>query len=213
METTAPLVLIAILAIVVIAGILWGIKLRRQRAAAERIVSSNRTAAEQGTPGSTAPPPVAPAPPPLAEEPAPLADEPIAAAAPLDATPASIAVEMAEPEPAPQPEAAPEPRPAQNPMPAQDPIAAPPPSPAPAPASSDLIQLKGLGPKLVAALAELSITRIDQIAALTPDQAQDLDARLGTFRGRLVRDRWIEQARLLAAGDRAGYEAEFGRLG
>jgi predicted flap endonuclease-1-like 5' DNA nuclease len=198
METTAPLILIALLAVVVIAGILWGMKLRRQRSAAEQIVSSNRNAAEQGKPGSTIAPPVAPAPPPLA-------DEPIVAAAAFDATPASIAAEMAEPEAEPAPEPAP--------------VAAPSPPPAPAPTPAlaatapDLTQLKGLGPKLVAKLAELGITSIDQIAALTPDQAQDLDARLGTFRGRLTRDRWVEQARLLAAGDRAAYEAEFGKLG
>jgi hypothetical protein len=29
----------------------------------------------------------------------------------------------------------------------------------------------------------------------------------------MARDRWIEQAQLLAAGDRAGYEATFGKLG
>lgn len=182
METTAPLILIALLAIVVIAGIIWGIKLRRERRAADDIVTKNRAAAEQGSPGSTVPPAVVPSPPPLA-------DEPIVAAAAFDATPASIAVEMAEP------------------------VAEPAPAPAPAPASADLTQLKGLGPKLVATLAELGITRIDQIAALTPEEAQDLDARLGNFRGRLARDRWIEQARLLAAGDRAAYEAEFGKLG
>lgn len=196
METTAPLILIALLAVVVIAGILWGIKLRRQRSESDRIVSSNRAAAEQGTPGSTIAPPVAPSPPPLA-------DEPIVAAAAFDATPASIAAEMAEPEAEPAPEPVVEPAP----------TAAPAPPPAPAPAAPELTQLKGLGPKLVATLAQLGITSVDQIAALTPDQAQDLDARLGNFRGRLARDRWIEQARLLAAGDRAAYEAEFGKLG
>ena len=204
METTAPLILIALLAVVVIAGILWGMKLRRQRSAAEQIVSSNRNAAEQGKPGSTIAPPVAPAPPPLA-------DEPIVAAAAFDATPASIAAEMAEPEAEPAPERVAEPAPVAAPSPPSAP--APTPALAPAATAPDLTQLKGLGPKLVAKLAELGITSVDQIAALTPDQAQDLDARLGNFRGRLARDRWVEQARLLAAGDRAAYEAEFGKLG
>ncbi|MFA5964828.1 MAG: hypothetical protein WC804_12480 [Sphingomonas sp.] len=86
----------------------------------------------------------------------------------------------------------------------------------PAPAAStegDITQLKGLGPKLATALAQLGYTRLDQIAALTPQQAGELDAQLGSFQGRLTRDRWIEQARLLVAGDRAGYEAAFGKLG
>lgn len=81
------------------------------------------------------------------------------------------------------------------------------------PADGDITQLKGLGPKLATTLAELGYTRLDQIAALTPAQAADLDARLGAFQGRMARDRWIEQATLLVAGDRAAYEAAFGKLG
>ena len=72
--------------------------------------------------------------------------------------------------------------------------------------------LKGLGPKVAARLAELGITSVGQIAALSDDEAERLDAQLGAFSGRLARDRWIEQARFLAAGDRAGFEAVFGRL-
>ncbi|WCM26790.1 hypothetical protein NDN01_22800 [Sphingomonas sp. QA11] len=186
METTAPLILIALVAIVVVVGILWGMRLKRQRDTTERTVSSNRAAAEPALPESAPESIIAPLAPPVAPSPPPLADEPIVAAAPLDASPASIAADVSDAPSAPEPAAA---------------------------ARTDLTQLKGLGPKLVAALAELGITRIDQIAALSPDQAADLDARLGNFRGRLARDRWIEQARLLAAGDRAAYEAEFGKLG
>lgn len=79
--------------------------------------------------------------------------------------------------------------------------------------ATDLTQIKGLGPKLVVALADHGITRVEQLAALGPDEAAALDARLGDFQGRMARDRWIEQATLLAAGDRAGYEAAFGKLG
>jgi predicted flap endonuclease-1-like 5' DNA nuclease len=183
--TTVQLILIAIFALVTLVGIWWGMRLKRQRDAAARAFAANRDAAEEGIPGSTTLVPVAPSP-------SPLADEPIPAAAAFDATPASIAADVPEPQPAPEP--APVPAAAEG-------------------AASDLSQLKGLGPKLVATLAELGITRIDQIAALTPDQAEALDARLGNFRGRLARDRWIEQARLLTAGDRAAYEAEFGKLG
>ena len=81
------------------------------------------------------------------------------------------------------------------------------------PAATELTRIKGLGPKLAATLAGEGITRIEQIAALTPQTAADLDAKLGTFQGRMTRDRWIEQAKLLAAGDHAGYEAAFGKLG
>ncbi|MDT0884322.1 hypothetical protein RNR91_12920, partial [Staphylococcus pseudintermedius] len=91
------------------------------------------------------------------------------------------------------------------------------PDPATAPVGqaeeSDLTRLKGLGPKVAARLSELGVTRIAHLAALNDSQASDLDAQLGNFRGRMGRDRWIEQARLLNAGDIAGYEAQFGKLG
>jgi predicted flap endonuclease-1-like 5' DNA nuclease len=75
-----------------------------------------------------------------------------------------------------------------------------------------LTQLKGLGPKVAARLNELGIGSVAQMAALDDETAADVDDQLGTFAGRLARDRWVEQARFLAAGDRAGFEARFGKL-
>jgi predicted flap endonuclease-1-like 5' DNA nuclease len=80
-------------------------------------------------------------------------------------------------------------------------------------AAQPVTLLKGLGPKVAARLGEIGITTVGQIAALSPAEAEALDADLGSFRGRMARDRWIEQAKLLAAGDTAGYEATFGKLG
>lgn len=76
----------------------------------------------------------------------------------------------------------------------------------------DLQVMKGVGPKLAMLLRAEGITRYDQIASLTPGDLARLDAHLGAFKGRLVRDRIVQQAALLAAGDRAGFEREFGRL-
>lgn len=76
----------------------------------------------------------------------------------------------------------------------------------------DLSRIKGVGPKLVALLASLGVTRFDQIAAWTDADMARIDAQLGAFKGRPARDGWVEQARLLAAGDTAGYEAKFGKL-
>ena len=90
--------------------------------------------------------------------------------------------------------------------------AAPAPSGDGSAADGPVTQLKGLGPKLTDRLAELGITTVGQIAALSDDEAHALDAKLGPFSGRMARDRWLEQARFLAAGDRAGFEAVFGRL-
>jgi predicted flap endonuclease-1-like 5' DNA nuclease len=77
----------------------------------------------------------------------------------------------------------------------------------------DLRQMKGVGPKLAVMLNELGITRFAQIAALSADEMAALDARLGAFQGRPERDRWQEQARLLAAGDVKGFERLHGKLG
>lgn len=82
----------------------------------------------------------------------------------------------------------------------------------PAPADR-LTALKGLGPKAEAQLNALGISRYEQLAALTPVEAEALDTRMGAFKGRLARDRWIEQAGYLATGDRDGFEAVFGKLG
>lgn len=216
--TTIHMVLMALVAIAAIAIILVGMRRAAARRHAERQVKINAreagvpavadTAPDQPRetpPAPTTPPaarvqPVpapAPAAPPAATiDPAPLDDEPIAAAAPLDASPATLAA----PEPT-----APEPQPF-----APTPVSTT--ALASDPADTPVTMLKGLGPKLEARLASLGITTVGQLAALSPAEAASLDAQLGPFTGRMARDRWLEQARLLASGDRAGFEAAFGRL-
>ena len=44
--------------------------------------------------------------------------------------------------------------------------------------------------------------RFDQIAHLTPEEIDRLDEQVGPFRGRIRRDRIVEQAAYLARGDR-----------
>lgn len=96
------------------------------------------------------------------------------------------------------------------------PVIAPSPIPAPAPAAAavgaadDLTRIKGLGPKLAALLGEFGVTSFTQIAAWTPEEIERIDAKLGRFSGRIVRDQWVEQAKLLAAGDEPGFAAKFG---
>jgi predicted flap endonuclease-1-like 5' DNA nuclease len=62
----------------------------------------------------------------------------------------------------------------------------------------DLTQIKGVGPKLAALLNDLGIYRFDQIAGFTEADLASIDAQLGTFKGRPLRDGWIEQAKALA---------------
>lgn len=76
----------------------------------------------------------------------------------------------------------------------------------------DLCRLKGVGPKFAEALHAIGFTRYDQIAALTPNEIERIDAQLGAFSGRLTRDRIVEQADYLARGDMDGFEQRFGKL-
>lgn len=72
--------------------------------------------------------------------------------------------------------------------------------------------LKGVGPKFAEALNARGIIRFDQIARLTPSEVERLDPALGAFRGRIERDRIVEQADYLARGDQDGFEQRFGKL-
>jgi predicted flap endonuclease-1-like 5' DNA nuclease len=83
---------------------------------------------------------------------------------------------------------------------------------APATTQSELSKLKGVGPKLVARLADLGVTQLDQIAAWTGDDIAAINAQLGPFAGRIERDKWVEQARLLSSDDIAAYETAFGKI-
>lgn len=133
----------------------------------------------------------------------------------------------------PTPLAAAEPTPAPAPAPAPVPPAAPVPTPSPAPkpvedtpaplasssgssgeeAGDDLSQIKGVGPKLVTLLAENGVTTFAQIAAWSESDIAAIDAKLGRFKGRITRDQWVEQAKLLISGDKDAYAQKFGQNG
>ncbi len=76
----------------------------------------------------------------------------------------------------------------------------------------NLLQIKGIGPKLNALLTSLGITRFDQIAAWGPAEIDKVDDHLGSFKNRITRDSWVEQADLLAKGMIAEFETKFGKL-
>ncbi|TLP67744.1 NADH-quinone oxidoreductase subunit E [Parasedimentitalea maritima] len=72
--------------------------------------------------------------------------------------------------------------------------------------ADDLKLLKGVGPKLEQTLNELGFFHFDQVAAWGEAEVSWVDARL-TFKGRIERDGWIDQAKKLAAGE----ETEFAK--
>jgi NADH-quinone oxidoreductase subunit E len=147
----------------------------------------------------------------VAEAPAPAAPAaPAAAAAPAPAT-------KAEPAPAPAPVVKAEPAPVAKaePVPAapsgktKEPVAEAPVSDAFKPVfltsareggPDDLKLIWGVGPKLEAMLHGMGVFHFDQIAAWTEDNLRWVDQNLGAFKGRAVRDKWIDQAVRLASG-------------
>jgi predicted flap endonuclease-1-like 5' DNA nuclease len=76
----------------------------------------------------------------------------------------------------------------------------------------DLTRIKGLGPKIADQLRTLGVTKLAQIAAWDDAEIDRIDVQLGRFQGRIRRDDWPGQAKLLADGDTAEYEAKFGKL-
>ena len=60
----------------------------------------------------------------------------------------------------------------------------------------DLKKITGVGPKLEGLLHENGVFHFDQIAAWTADEIAYMDDKL-SFKGRIERDNWIEQAKTL----------------
>lgn len=79
-------------------------------------------------------------------------------------------------------------------------------------APDDLRQIKGVGPKLNSLLNSLGVTRFDQIAAWGDSDIAEVDGYLGSFKGRISRDNWVDQAGYLAKNDIAGFEAKYGKM-
>lgn len=78
--------------------------------------------------------------------------------------------------------------------------------------ADDLTRIKGVGPKLVGILHDNGISTFAQIASWSEADIDRIDGKLGRFEGRIRRDDWVRQARLLAEGDTQSYESQFGKL-
>ena len=78
--------------------------------------------------------------------------------------------------------------------------------------ADDLTRIKGVGPKLAALLREQGVNSFAQIAGWSESDIDRMDSQLGRFQGRIRRDSWTEQARLLASGDEKAYVAKFGQI-
>lgn len=147
----------------------------------------------------------------------------------IDAPPAAAKDAAPPPQPEPEPQPAPSPAPPPVPTPRAEPAAAATSlggagaavntgvaqeeaAQAAPEGADDLTRLKGVGPKLATQLNTLGVTSFAQIASWSEADIDRIDDQLGRFKGRIRRDNWIEQAKLLSEGDTAAYEARFGKL-
>jgi predicted flap endonuclease-1-like 5' DNA nuclease len=72
--------------------------------------------------------------------------------------------------------------------------------------ADDLKLISGVGPKLEGTLNELGVYHFDQVGSWRKKEIEWVDARL-RFKGRIERDGWIAQAKILAKGG----ETEFSK--
>lgn len=72
----------------------------------------------------------------------------------------------------------------------------------------DLTKIKGVGPKLDELCQSFGVRRFDQIAAWSSADVAEVDQYL-KIKGRIDRDNWVDQAKLLAKGDFDAHQAKY----
>lgn len=126
---------------------------------------------------------------------------PIAAAAAVAPKVAPKPEPKPEPKPAPVAASAPAPKPVAKPAPAPKPkakVSKPKPKPAPV-TKDDLKRIKGIGPQNEARLNDVDVIAFSQIASWSAKDQRDMGERLA-FPGRIEREEWVKQAKVLAKG-------------
>ena len=73
--------------------------------------------------------------------------------------------------------------------------------------ADDLKMIKGVGPKLEKLVNSMGFYHFDQVASWTAEEIAWVDVNLEGFKGRVSRDEWVAQAKLLASG----VETEFSK--
>ena len=73
--------------------------------------------------------------------------------------------------------------------------------------ADDLKKIKGVGPKLEQLCNALGVWHFDQIASWSDAEVAWVDYHLEGFKGRIVRDDWVAQAKILAAGGETEFSA------
>lgn len=79
--------------------------------------------------------------------------------------------------------------------------------------ADNLKEIKGIGPKLEVLCNELGFYHFDQIAGWSADEIAWVNANLKGFKGRVTRDDWVAQAKILAAGGETEFSARVDKGG
>lgn len=135
--------------------------------------------------------------------------KPAASGAGADAAPAKPSVAAAAPKPKPHPGAEPAATPKAKTAAAESGAGNKPATLASARegGADNLKQIKGIGPKLEAALNGMGYYHFDQIASWGADEVAWVDQNLEGFRGRVSRDEWVAQAKVLAEGGTTAFSS------
>lgn len=76
----------------------------------------------------------------------------------------------------------------------------------------NLMEIKGITAPIATLLVGVGFQNYEQLARLTDEQAEVVNRFIKEYNASAVKDRWAEQAALLAAGDFEGYAAKFGDM-
>ena len=71
--------------------------------------------------------------------------------------------------------------------------------------ADDLKQIKGVGPKLEKMLNKMGVFHFDQVAGWRAKEVKWVDDNLEGFKGRVSRDEWVKQAKILAKGGKTEF--------
>ncbi|WP_299591613.1 endonuclease [uncultured Tateyamaria sp.] len=75
----------------------------------------------------------------------------------------------------------------------------------------NLKEIKGVGPKLEALLHSMGFYHFDQVASWGADEVAWVDQNLQGFKGRVSRDDWVAQAKILAEGGETEFSKKVGK--
>ncbi len=79
--------------------------------------------------------------------------------------------------------------------------------------ADDLKQIKGVGPKMETMLNKMGVYHFDQVSGWRAQEVKWVDENLEGFKGRVSRDEWVKQAKILAKGGKTEFSKKVAKGG